>query len=196
MFLREEAKVTPEALPVAAFRDHLRLGTGFADDGVQDAVLEGCLRAALGRIEARCGKAVLRRRFSWRIGAWREAARQVLPRAPVSAVVSLALTDRFGAVAAVEAGRYRLAEDMHRPALVATGAALPAIPVGGSAEVVFEAGFGVWADVPGDLAQAVLLLAAEFYEHRHDAGRAAVALPVAVAGLLEPWRGLRIGGGA
>ena len=29
------------ALPVADFKDHLRLGTGFADDAVQDGVLEG-----------------------------------------------------------------------------------------------------------------------------------------------------------
>jgi hypothetical protein len=43
----------------------------------------------------------------------------------------------------------------------------------------------------------VLLLAAEFYEHRHDGGMAEAALPKTVLGLIEGWRTVRLlGGGA
>ena len=35
------------ALPIQEFKDHLRLGSGFADDGVQDALAVAYLRAAL-----------------------------------------------------------------------------------------------------------------------------------------------------
>ena len=57
--LIEQTSVPVSALPVAEFKDHLRLGAGFADGALQDAVLETCLRAAISSIEARTGKALI-----------------------------------------------------------------------------------------------------------------------------------------
>ena len=37
--------VSAAVLPVQAMKDHLRLGTGFGDDGLQDALIEAHLRA-------------------------------------------------------------------------------------------------------------------------------------------------------
>lgn len=51
MMLSEVTGVPQAALPVADFKDHLRLGTGFADDSVQDALAESYLRAAVSAIE-------------------------------------------------------------------------------------------------------------------------------------------------
>jgi uncharacterized phiE125 gp8 family phage protein len=81
---------------------------------------------------------------------------------------------------------------------VAVTGSLPVIPLGGRVEISFTAGFGVaWADVPADLRQAVMLLAAQFYETRHDVGDGVAGLPVAVQALIERWRTVRIlGGGA
>ena len=74
--------------------------------------------------------------------------------------------------------------------------ALPAIPSDGLVKVVFDAGFGAaWTDVPVDLRQAVLLLASEYYEHRHDDGAQAAGLPFGVVTLIERWRTVRILGG-
>ena len=58
MMLIEETAPAAEALPVAALREHLRLGTGFeiADDTAEDMALAGFLRAAIATIEARTGK--------------------------------------------------------------------------------------------------------------------------------------------
>ncbi len=96
MMLVEETEVPSAALPVAEFREHLRLGTGFAEDTLQDAVLESFLRAALGAVEARTGKVLLERDFSWTLEGWRAVDAQGLPVAPVSAVTGLALTNRAG----------------------------------------------------------------------------------------------------
>jgi uncharacterized phiE125 gp8 family phage protein len=98
----------------------------------------------------------------------------------------------------VEAGRYRLVQDTHRPKLVAAGSALPTVPPDSCVEVVFDAGFGAgWSAVPADLAQAVLLLAAEYYEHRHETGVRDGGLPFGVVTLIERWRTVRVlGGGA
>jgi uncharacterized phiE125 gp8 family phage protein len=196
MMLVEEAAVPASALPVAALRDHLRLGSGFGDEAVQEALLAGYLRAALATIEGRCAKALIARRFVWTVAAWRDPGGVALPLAPVAAVVSVAILDEGGAVP-VDASRWRLVPDMHRPRLVPRGgAALPAIPEGAVAEVVFDAGFGAWAAVPPDLAQAVMMLAASYHEARHEAGfRPEAALPPAVARLVERWRTVRVLGG-
>ncbi len=65
MMLVEETTVPQAAIPVAQFKEHLRLGTGFSDDGLQDVVLEGFLRAAMAAIEGRIGKILIEREFSW-----------------------------------------------------------------------------------------------------------------------------------
>lgn len=194
MMLAEQTPVPLAALPVAQFKDHLRLGSGFADDAVQDGVLEAHLRAALATIEARTGKALLTRPFVWTLTAWRDLATQVLPVAPVSALTGLSIFDRLEGEEVVNAARYRLIPDRHRPKLVATGFCLPPIPVGGRAVIGFEAGFGPgWDDVPADLRHATLMLAGQYYDTRTGAGE----MPEAVAALVQPWRSLRLfGGGA
>jgi len=190
MMLSEVLAVPQAALPVAAFKDHLRLGTGFADDGVQDALAESYLRAAMAAIEGRIGKALIARDFLLALERWRWPDSQALPLAPVTGVVSLTVYDRDGVADLIDPARYRLVKDMHRPRLVAAGALL-------RAEIVFSAGFGpAWTDLPGDLAQAVFLLAASYHEVRHEQGEGA-AMPFGVTALIERWRTVRVlGGGA
>ena len=69
MMLVEETTVPLSALPVAQFKDRLRLGSGFSDDGLQDSVLESYLRAAIAAIEARTGKILIERAFTWTLSA-------------------------------------------------------------------------------------------------------------------------------
>lgn len=198
MMLVEQTTVPGTTLPVAEFKDHLRLGTGFANDGVQDSVLEGYLRASISAIEARTGKALIERSFSWTLTAWRDLSAQVLPIAPVRAITGLTITDRLGVDEVVDPARYLLEEDTHRPRLVAASLVLPSIPVGGTATIAFDAGFGpVWSDVPADLGQGVLILAAHFYENRGSGSGSEAQMPEAVAMLVNRWRVTRLfGGGA
>lgn len=197
MMLTEATGVPGQALPVQAMKDHLRLGTGFADDGLQDGLIAAHLRAAIAAIEGRTGKALLARRFVLRLARWREVrGGQTLPMAPVSTIVSVGLMDAAGGVVAVPTNRYRLVPDMQRPRLIGVGGALPPVPEDGAVEVTFDAGFGVdWGAVPADLGQAVLMLAAEFYDARHEGGKAVHALPLAVQALIERWRTVRVLGG-
>lgn len=197
MMLIEQTTVPVAALPVQILKDHLRLGTGFADEGVQDGLVESHLRAAIAAIEARIGKALLARTFKLVLADWRDAAAQALPLAPVSAVASVTLVEAGGAAQVVAPARYRVQADRHRPKLVGVGMLLPSVPVEGQVEIVFTAGFGPgWSSVPGDLAQAVLLLAAQFYETRHEVGGPG-GLPLSVQVLIEGWRNVRVlGGGA
>lgn len=196
MMLTELAAVPGAALPIQGFKDHLRLGSGFSDEALQDNLLESYLRAAIGAIEARIGKMLLQREFLWVLECWRNGTEQALPVAPVSAIASVTLSDAAGEGTVIPSTRYRLVQDLHRPRLVGKGALLPTVPTDGQISVRFDAGFGpAWADVPVDLQQAVLLLASEFYEHRHDDNAQAAGLPFGVVTLIERWRNVRILGG-
>lgn len=195
MMLNEMTAVPGTALPVAEFRDHLRLGTGFADLGAEDAALLSYLRAAIAAIEGRTAKALISRTFRLALTGWRWGDMQTLPIAPVSAVTALRLVDAAGVETPVAAG-WRLVPDMARPRIEALGAALPAIPSGGRVEIDFTAGFGAsWSALPVDLAQAVFLLAAQYYELRHDGAAEGGAMPFGVMALIERWRTVRVLGG-
>ncbi|SOC07672.1 head-tail connector protein [Rhodobacter maris] len=194
--LKELTAVPDAVLPLAEFRDHLRLGTGFSDTGAEDAALLAYLRAALAAIEGRTAKALIARDFTLVLTAWRWGDLQTLPIAPVRAVAALRVIDRAGGESLADAAAWRLIEDLARPRIEARGAALPAIPAGGRVEIDFTAGFGpVWADLPVDLAQAVFLLAAQYYEFRHDGAGEGAALPFGVSALIERWRTVRVLGG-
>ena len=198
MMLVEQTPVPAAALPVAQFRDHVRLGTGFADEGTEDALLETFLRAAMAAVEAWTGKVLIEREYEWTVTAWREDDAQALPVAPVQAILSLGVLDRADVPAPVDPVDYRLQPDTHRPLIRSTGGRLPAIPPGGRAVIGFRAGFGpAWSDVPGELGQAVMLLAAYYHEYRHEKRLGAAAMPYGVSVLVEPWRTMRLlGGGA
>ena len=195
MMLTEETPVPTAALPVEEMKDHLRLSSGFADDALQDELIESYLRAALAAIEGRIGKMLFRRRFLWVLECWRDDE-QALPVAPVSGIVSVTLVDTTGGEVVAPPAGYRLITDLHRPRLAGKGTALPTIPTDGMVRIVFDAGFGpAWSDLPVDLRQAVLLLGAEYYEHRNDAVAQVAGLPFGVVTLTERWRTVRILGG-
>lgn len=196
MILTEISAPPTSAIPVRPLADHLRLGGGFADDGSEDVVLELYLRSAMAAIEGRLGRALLARSFLWTVTQWREGSCQVLPLAPVQSVEAIVLRSPDGSETAADPETWSVLRDYQRPRLVGRfGRSLPKIPRWGEAEVRFTAGFGKsWAEVPADLRQAVLLLAAHFYEHRSESP-AGGGLPFGVLVLLEAYRATRIGAG-
>ncbi len=199
MYLTELTQVPTLNLPIAALKDHLRLGTAFSVDGLQDNLIEAHLRAALAAIEARIGKALMTRNFKLVLDDWRSLSQQTLPLAPVSAVTRVSVFDLNGVEMVLDGARYRLQVDLHRPILLSAGLLFPQVPTDGRIEILFTAGYGAaWSNVPADLAQSVMLLAAQYYETRHDAAAAPqmAGLPMAVQALIERYRNIRVLGGS
>ncbi|ATX67714.1 head-tail connector protein [Roseinatronobacter bogoriensis] len=193
MTLTEMTPIPLAALPLAELRDHLRLSSGFADDATQDGLLEQYLRTAIATVEGRVARVLFLRSYSLRLSRWRDGYAQALPVAPVTALHSVTMLDAGGAPTLVDPARYRLDADGVRPRLESAGTALPAIPTGGAVVIEFAAGFGAeWSDIPADLRQAVLLLAAQYYESRDMGGSADMSF--GIRALLERWRDLRLGG--
>lgn len=192
MVLVELTSVDLSVLPMEAFKAHLRLGTGFGEDTLQDEVLESYLRSALAAVEARIGKMLLSRDAVWELTQWSNQGAQPLPVAPVSSLLSIVLVDGAGDESPVDPARYRLERDAHRPRVVATGGSLPTVPANGRVKITFRGGFGlVWGDVPADLREAVFLLAAHYYENRTDTTGAAGLMPFGVMSLLDAHRTIR-----
>ena len=196
MMLIEETTVPDSALPVEDFRAHLRLGTGFGQETSQDEVLTGFLRAAIGAVEARTGKVLITRSFGWTLSFWRDLSAQGLPMAPVTTINSVTVVARDGSETLAGPETYWLEKDSQRPRLRSTGASLPAIPTSGSVVIRFDAGYGpAWDDVPPDLRQAVMLLAAHYYEYRNETSLSDGCMPFGVTSLIERYRIMRIGTG-
>ena len=196
--LSEETVVPVSALPVQALKDHLRLGTGFSDDGLQDALIQGYIRAAIAAIEGRIGKVLILRRFRWILERWRWSDQQTLPVAPVS-------DNRVGGAdqcgRRIQPGRpcrYRLVEDMHRPRLQSAGTALPSIRRRAGGDTVQCRVGPAWGNVPADLQQAVMLARRRVSRTSPRVRDAGSALPFGILALIERWRTVRIigGGGA
>ncbi len=196
MMLIEETAVPDAGLPVARFKNHLRFGTGFPQDGLQDEVLQGFLRAAMAAIEGRTGKVLLEREFTLVLPGWRAPGRQALPVAPVRAVMRVAVLGPDGQETEVAPALWRLEIDMQQPAVVALSEVFPQVVRGGRVRIGFRAGFGpAWEDLPPDLAQAVLMLAAHYYEYRQDMSLGAGCMPFGVTALIERYRTVRLGAG-
>lgn len=197
MTMLKQTDVPVAALPVAELRSHLRMGTGFGEETLQDPVLEGFLRAALTAVEAQTGKALVERSVSLSVSEWSRSDTQALPLAPVSAVLSVNFVLPDGQAEVVDGDSWYLRQDEARPEIVATSGAFPVPPRTAEIEILFTAGYGVWAKVPADLRQAVMLLASHYYENRSATQLNAGCMPFGVTALLEPYRLRRVGfGGA
>ncbi len=178
MELTETAPLDAAVLPVAELASHLRLGTGFADDGLEMPGVESAIRAALSVVERRTGRALIARGLVWR-------PLRCAGSVPLMPVASVDAVEIVANGAREAAGGWRLTGEWM------TG--LPAAAGEGAVEVSLTLGFGAWADVPADLRQAAILIGAAFYEAR---GGAAPEMPGGAAALMAPWRRLRVGGGA
>ncbi len=187
MLLKEAAPGAPTPMPLTEFAAHLRLGFGFSDDGAEDALLELYLRHAATVVEARTGQALIARPYLLQVAGWNPRGHLVLPVGPVTAIDSIRFV-RAGATIELAPEEWALEPGRARQRVTGPGGgALRQVPHGALAEVAFDAGHGSdWSGVPGDLHQAVLLLAANYYENRHGELGQEATLPAAVGAILAP----------
>ncbi|NRB19453.1 MAG: phage head-tail connector protein [Rhodobacteraceae bacterium] len=194
MMLTEQTPVPEAALPLAPFKAHLQLGTGFGEDSLQDEVLISFLRASVAAIEARTGKVLMSRQFELNMHQWRDPSAQALPLVPVTAIATVVLIDAAGGEEILAADRYQLIQDSQHPQLCPSGSLLPTVATGGALRITLTAGMAAdWGDLPADLAQAVLMLAAHYYHYRDDTGLSGGCMPFGVTSLIERYRVVRLG---
>lgn len=195
--LIEEAHVPDAAMPLEAFKAHLRLGSGFGTEGLQDEVLVSFLRAAIASIEARTGKALIEREYILTLSRWRDPQGQTLPVMPVHSVSQVTLVGQDQGDVQIAPSQYWLDRDMQRAVLRPGTDCLPIVPARGTVMIAFSAGLAAdWSGIPADLRQAIFLLAAHFYEFRNETRLSAGCMPFGVSSLIERYRAVRLGFGA
>ncbi len=178
----------PAAEPVtlADLKAHLRVTS---DD--EDALITGLAVAAVRALEARGGLALMPQQWRLALDAAPEET-LFLPLSPVSAIDAVAVIDGAGDPQEVSPSLY--------DAVLGTGARLrpagpwplPAPKVGG-VHIDFTAGYEDAEAVPAPLKQAVLTLAAFFFETREAAGETRIyAVPRSVDALIAPYKEARL----
>lgn len=189
MILKDTGTIPVAAIPVASLSEELRLGHGFTDDGAEDALLERLLRQAIAVVERRCGLALIRRSFELEVSEWDRRGHLVLPTGPVDDLIGFEL--RLDDVTTVlTPSVWQVSKGETRQKVTGyCGGALPMLIGDLTARLTFEAGFGPdWADVPEDLARAVLLLASNYYEMRSGD----TPVPAGVLALVDLRRPVRL----
>lgn len=191
MHLAEIQPVATAALPLATLKDHLRLPDGFPDGASTDAKLEQSLRASLGSVEARTGKALFVRQFRWRISDWGRSDRVTVPVAPVVSLDAAMILAPGAADEVLDVADFIVMTDIHKPAMLPRATQFPVLARGAEAEFTLSAGFAAsWDGIPADLREATLILAADYFDASTDA---ATKPSPAVEAVLQRYRGLSLG---
>ncbi|MEO1494290.1 MAG: head-tail connector protein [Pseudomonadota bacterium] len=193
MLLTQSTPGTTNPVPLREFAEHLRLAHGFEDDTAQDALLEVYLRSATTVIERRLSCALIRRTYELRVAHWDRYGYLTLPVGPVSEIASIRF-ERPGMVTSLAPEEWYVKPGETRQKLTGPkNTALRDIPHGALAVLTFEAGYGeTWNDVPDDLRQAVMVMAAHNYEHRGNDATITTTIPPAVRAILTPRQPTRL----
>ena len=193
MLLKEVAPAPSNPIPLGELAAHLRVSQGFTDDGSEDALLELYLRNATAIVEARANKALITRTYVLQVACWSRRGDLIMPIGPVASVDQIQLI-RPGSTVTMASDEWSLEPGSTRQRLTGPGGgALRPLPHGALAELTFTAGYGPsWNDVPDDLRQAVLLLAAHLYENRDGELSLDGGMPFGLAPLLQRHQPVRL----
>ena len=193
MLLKETTPAAMNPVPLREFGAHLRLSHGFNDDGSEDALLEIYLRNATAVVERRTGQALIARPYLLQSACWDRKGHMTLPVGPVGQIDALRYVGPGGTID-LDPEDWVLEPGTTRQKVTgAGGGALWPLPHGSVAEFEFTAGYGTsWNDVPDDLRQAVILLAAHYYEDRSGNIEIEGGLPYGVLSIVEQHRPVRL----
>lgn len=184
----------PATTPVslAETKAHLRV-----DASDEDTLIASLIDVAVSHVERALGIALITQGWTVVRDAWPGGWLVELPLAPLQSVASVTTYDADGAGTVFDASDYFVDTASRPPRLVLHGTAPWPAPGrrANGIEIALTAGFGDAAtDVPEPVRQALLMLVAHWYENREPAplGPGPVEVPATAAGLLAPWRPVRL----
>lgn len=180
-----------EPVTVAEAKAHLRI-----DDDAEDILVSSLILTSRLHIEAALSIALITQSWRLLLDRWPKRIEVGIPLKPLQTIDAIRVRDADGNAEVVPPADYMFDTASLPPRLVQTGSGWP---MAGQAingiEIDFTAGYGAQAsDVPEPIRQALLLLAAHWYEHRDpsELGSPGAAIPDAVSMLLKPFRKVRL----
>jgi uncharacterized phiE125 gp8 family phage protein len=190
MIVTKLAPPAAEPVRLAEAKEYLRI-SGDGEDGLVSSLIAG----ARARIEALAGVAMISRTLRVTMDGWPQGAIEkrtvVMPVRPADQLVAVRVFDRAG-VAETVTDRFTLARGRSARLVWTSGA----FPWPGQRhngiEVDYVAGFG---EEPDDIAEALQLAVKQLVTHayqKRDGETLNGPLPEDVAGLISPWRRVRL----
>ena len=170
---------------------HLRV-----DGDHEDVLIDALIATARMFVERAFGLALITQEWSYYLDFWPRGGAVALPLAPVQEVSAVTLHDAGGGATEIASEGYA-ADLLSQPARLVLNSALPSVtPRALNAfEIAFLAGHGDEKEnVPAPIRHALLLLVAHWFERREPVvlGASAQEVPATVAGLLLPYRRVRL----
>lgn len=160
----------------------------------EDSLLDTLITAARLMIEAASGRMLIEQGWRILLDRWPEGGVIRLPLSPVRGIAAARVFDAAGLSQPVAPSSLVLVEGSDPPRIEIAGPLPQAGRSRSAIEIDLLAGFGATRDaVPAPLRQAVLRLAARWFEHRGDVvGQDAARLPAEIAALVAPYRRARL----
>ncbi len=183
----------PAAEPVtlAQAKAHMRL-----DGAEEDEIVSRLIVAGRAHVERLTGLKLIEQRWAVWLDRWPEGAEVPLPIAPAVSVDAVNIYGEDDVAAELDPEAYFLDAQSRPPRLVRRAGwtwPRPGRRANGI-EIEVTAGFGPDADdVPAELRQAILMLAAHWFERRTGVEDMAFQpVPRGVAALIGPFKGVRL----
>ena len=180
-----------EPISLAEAKAHLRV-----DASDEDTLLLSLISAARMFVERTLGVALITQDWSYFLDHWPRSGTVVLPLAPAQGVASVKVHDAEGGSTEIDAESYEV-DTLSEPARLVLMSAVPSAASRqlSAFEIAFTAGYGDEPeDVPAPIRHALTLLVAHWFERREpvEFGYAPQEVPATVAGLLLPYRRVRL----
>jgi len=183
--------ITPPSVePVSVDEVKAQARVDLADE---DALIQGYIRAARETLERLLWRAFITQTLELTLDGWPEGSEIRLPRPPLQSVTAVRYITEDGTLKTLDPALY-VVDTASEPGRVVLkrGKSWPSETLAPAAGVKVEyvAGYGDQAsDVPEPIRQAILLLAAHWYEHREAVSEGQmVEVPMGVWWLVEPLR--------
>lgn len=165
------------------------------DGSEEDTLLSSLLVAARIHIEQTFGLALINQEWSYFLNEWPASHELRVPRSPVQSVSALRVYDSRNVATTVDAADYYAVVSPRSIRLEGRSGAVwpnPGRRTNG-VEIAFGAGFGAEAyEIPEPIRQAILVLAAWWFDEQIPAAGHTLSAPPAVLALLSPYREFRL----
>jgi uncharacterized phiE125 gp8 family phage protein len=177
-----------EPISLAEMKAYLRVDE---DDGAQDDLISGLIKAARLTIEAASRRILIEQRWRVVLDRWPRDGTVLLPLAPLIAVDAIRITDASGAVTELPEDGFEADGLSDPPRIVIQEAPEPGRLRNGIS-IELRAGYGSSAEaVPATLRLAIRILVAHWFENRGDVAGEQILPPEALA-LVAPFQRVRL----
>lgn len=161
------------------------------DDGAQDELIAGLVKAARLMIEAASRRILIEQHWRVVLDRWPADGTLLLPLSPLIAVDGITVADASGHVQDVPPDAFEADNLSDPPRVVADDVPLPGKPRHGLS-IALRAGYGAAPEaVPATLKLAIRILVAHWFENRGDVIGEPIMPPEALA-LVAPFQRVRL----